>query len=99
MAPDDTGWLEWAFKGLVGAFFVVGGYLGKGVTDDVRELQKDHYQSELALAAYKLEVERSFAKEVSVQASLGRIHDRMDEIGDDIKKLIGAVGQQQGGLH
>jgi hypothetical protein len=91
MTPDDT-WLDWAFKSLVGLLFIIGGYLGQGVKSDVRELQKNQAQADLALAAYKLEVERTFAKDTSVQTSLARIHDRMDEIGDDIKKLIGAVG-------
>ena len=95
MSTDDT-WLDWAFKSLVGLLFIIGGYLGQGVKSDVRELQQDQAKSSLALAAYMLEVERTFAKDTSVQASLGRIHDRLDEVSDDIKTLIGAVGQQQG---
>jgi hypothetical protein len=54
-----------------------------------------------SLAAYQLDSEKRFAKEDSVQASLARIHNRLDdtatskdvrELRDDIKVLIGKTG-------
>lgn len=40
------------------------------------------------LASYKLDSEKRFAKEETTQFSLGRIHDRMDDIADDIKEIL-----------
>jgi hypothetical protein len=53
------------------------------------------------LATFQLEAEKRFAKEETMQASLARIHDRLDvtatkdevkEIRDDIKKLLVKAG-------
>jgi hypothetical protein len=106
MAPDDIGWLEWAFKSVVGVTIALLGYFGLGLKNDiegvrsgVQGLSDSQNKSALALAAYMLEVERTFAKETSVQSSLSRLHDRLDEVSDDIKTLIGAVGQQHGSGH
>ena len=44
---------------------------------------------------FKLDAEKRFAKEETMQASLSRIHDRMDDIGSDIKQILTRVGQGQ----
>jgi CII-binding regulator of phage lambda lysogenization HflD len=106
MAPDDAGWIEWAFKSLVAFVVAMLAYFGQdmkkdieGVKSEVRVLHDAQDQSALALAKYMLDVERTFAKDASVQSSLGRIHDRLDEMSNDIKTLIGAVGQRHGVGH
>jgi hypothetical protein len=53
------------------------------------------------LSEFELDAEKRFAKEETTQASLARIHDRIDllatkddvkELRDDIKKLMGKTG-------
>jgi len=83
----DDNIMEWAFKCIVGGILAVGAWLWKGLVNDVRSLEKDQ-------SAFKLEVEKTFAKEVNVQATMARVHDRLDDISDDIKSLIRAVAEK-----
>lgn len=63
------------------------------------KMQADHERINQDLSNYKLDSEKRFAKEETMQASLARIHDRLDlhaaeareassEIHNDIKTLI-----------
>ena len=40
------------------------------------------------LADHKLDCEKRYAKEESMQACLSRLHDRIDTIGTDIKTIL-----------
>lgn len=94
-----SGWIEYGFKGLITIVCMLGAFLWKTVVDDMKALQKQQDESYQRLfgdlAAHKLDAEKRFAKEETMQASLGRIHDRIDEIGSDIKVLIGRVGSKK----
>jgi archaellum component FlaC len=48
------------------------------------------------LSAFQLDAERRFAKEEAVNNSLGRVHDRMDDIGKDIKTILTKLGDSHG---
>lgn len=49
---------------------------------------KQHAHCTLELANFKTEVAKEYAKDVTVQQSLGRIHDRIDDVATDIKTLL-----------
>lgn len=53
---DDTNFLEWAFKGIVGGAFVVGGYLWLDLVKDVKSLGKSH-------ADFQLDAEKRFVNQ------------------------------------
>ena len=62
-------------------------YFLKAVMGDVKETRE-------GLAAHKLHVSETYAKDATTQASLARIHDRIDEVGGDIKDILKAVGKK-----
>lgn len=45
-------------------------------------------QNNLDLERFKTEAANTYSKEASTQQSLARIHDRIDEVGTDIKALL-----------
>lgn len=83
----DDGIFEGLFKVGVGGLLTLGGWLWKNLVNDVRTLEKDQ-------SAFKLEAERTFAKENTMQATLSRLHDRIDDVSADIKTLIKAVAEK-----
>jgi hypothetical protein len=94
--------------GLVGLLTVIGGYLFRSHDARLKAIEEDNKANAAAarlvatdLSEFELEAEKRFAKEETMQASLGRIHDRIDllatkddvkELRDDIKKLMGKTG-------
>lgn len=81
---DNPTTIEWAFKSLVVGVAAAGGWMWKRLAGDIRDNEKK-------LREHELYSERSFAKDVNVQNSLSRIHDRMDVISDDIKQILGKL--------
>jgi hypothetical protein len=86
MAEDPL--LEWVFKGIVGTVITIFGWFYRSVSEDLKALQKEHND-------FKLDVVNTYAKESSVQMSLGRIHDRLDSISEDIKALIKYIAEKK----
>jgi hypothetical protein len=87
--------------GLIGLLTVIGGYLLRShdvrlqKIEDVSKANGDAAQAVAAdLGAYKLDSEKRFAKDDSVQASLARLHERIDATAtkDDVKDLKTDVG-------
>lgn len=72
--------------GLIIAFFT------QRIIGDVDYLKKSDVDAKLDLANFKTEVAKDYAKDQSVQQSLARIHDRLDdgfgELRNDIKALL-----------
>lgn len=64
------------------------GYFVKRHDSRMSKLEEETDSNRTDLLEYKLDAEKYFAKDTTVQASLSRVHDRLDEIGDDIKTLI-----------
>jgi hypothetical protein len=61
----------------------------------VANAEEKNHANELNLSNFKTHVSETYAKEATMQQSLARIHDRMDEgfteLREDIKNLIGKV--------
>ncbi len=76
---------DWIAKSFIAGCVAVIAFFTKRVVSDVTELKKDSADCKLNLANYKTEVSNTYSKETSTQASLSRIHDRMDKIGEDFQ--------------
>jgi hypothetical protein len=102
---DEQGWYN-----LAGAFVGAGGTLvcwlmnrtvsrhDKEMDDFKKTLQfheKKHNECELNLANFRTDVAREYAKDSSVQQSLARLHEHMEEgfteIRTDIKTILSRV--------
>lgn len=85
--------IAWKILGLIGGTgLAIIGFFTKRVIADVDKLKAGNSDCKLDLANFKTEVANNYAKDASVQASLARIHDRMEmaftEIRTDIKKIL-----------
>jgi|SRR5579871_2824319 len=87
--------------GLLGILHVFGGWVLRSHDKRLEKIEKDSKSNGDAaqavaadLGTYKLDSEKRFAKEESVQASLARVHDRLDVTAtkDDLKDLKSDVG-------
>jgi hypothetical protein len=80
----------------LGAFLVtLGGWIVRGHSRRMERLEAHQQKSTLDLEAhkidserYKLEAEQRFAKDIMVQATLSRLHDRIDDISTDVKAIL-----------
>lgn len=87
--PIEETMIRSAFE-VIGAIAVaVLGYFIKGHDDKLKKIEDDGEKNVTELYNFRLEAEKRFAKEETLQASLSRIHDRIDDMGKDIKTLIG----------
>lgn len=71
------------------------GWLVKGHSDRLRQIEADTQSTKTELSdhkiddeRYKLEAEQRFAKDIAVQATLSRLHERIDEISADTKAIL-----------
>ena len=100
MTPDVDGggnlW-HWAIHGVLASYAALLTWLGKGVIDDVTILKKTDGACRLDLANFRTEVANTYSKDVSVQASLGRLHDRLDDsqeaAEENFKELRSNIGE------
>lgn len=79
------------FKGAVGVIAATGGYLYKKGDQEIKDARRHSESVKDDLANFKLAVSNDYSKEVNTQASLARLHDRLDGLGDkmdEIKTLI-----------
>ena len=67
----------------------IAAYFIKDIKQDIKENEQHVEKLKDSHQNFQLEVHREFAKEINVQLSLDRIHKRIDEVGTDIKKLLG----------
>jgi len=77
MTPEETGFLEWAFKGTVGAVLTLGARLWFILFSRVRENEKE-------IAAHKLNVSDNYVKKSDLQ----EIKLSLTEVRQDIKILL-----------
>lgn len=99
LQPNVIGWVVGGISTTIAG--VMGFLMKRTVTrldDDLdaheerlNEHDRQHTSCSLELANFKTEVANNYAKDATVQQSLSRIHDRIDEVSSDIKKLIGMV--------
>ena len=103
---ENADWFEWGFRSLMGVVGGAGVYLWSGLVAEVKDLRKQHEVSMSALQEqmndnktrlleHKLVAEQTYAGKSEMQASLGRVHDRLDEMGQDIKTILGKVGNSR----
>lgn len=60
-----------------------------GGHDEILSRHTDlHAKCSLELSQFKTEVANNYAKEATMQSSLERIHDRIDDVAKDIKQLL-----------
>ena len=86
MPPED--FLSWVVKTVLGAAVAVVMYFTKQLTDEVKQLKQDGSESKVSLANFKAEVAKDYARDVNVQMSLNRIHQRLDSLPKDIADQI-----------
>lgn len=96
---EDQGFLNWLVTTIIGSggLFICW-LMNRSITrldtdisthsDRLNEHDEKHQTCSLELANFKTEVANNYAKDASVQSSLGRIHDRIDEVSKDIKTLL-----------
>lgn len=87
------------FGYFLGISIMIIGFFTKRTVEDVDDLRLRTHKNELDLANYKTEAATTFAKDQTIQSSLSRIHERIDEgnqlnenklkeIRDDVKSLL-----------
>lgn len=68
------------------------GWVGRGMHADIKDLRRSDADCKLELANFKAEVAKDYAKQETTQASLARIHDKMEEgfgeLHKDIKNIL-----------
>lgn len=65
-----------------------------GHRDEIKDIKEKQRKSEIDLLQYKIDSEKTFSKEATMQLTLSRLHDRLDEVSTDIKSLIKAVAEK-----
>jgi len=93
----NTGWgfIKWAsfcvatvFMSIVGwGIKVLSGNI-KHNEEEIQRVEKSVFKVEKSLDSYKIEAANTFAKEESMQASLARVHDRIDDVSSDTKEIL-----------
>lgn len=101
MEPDQTAFIEWlpriliwAFNALMVIILSIGAWLWRSLVGEVKQLGKRQTDLELNVISNKLEASNLYAKEINVQQTLARLHDRLDDVSKDIKELIRAVAEK-----
>lgn len=89
------GILELIFKPLVTGFMALCGIvfgIGASMWRDIKVRVDNHddvlHKHETENLNFRLDAEKRYAKEETMQTSLGRLHDRIDGIGSDIKTIL-----------
>lgn len=64
------------------------GYFVKKNDAEMNKTQNAQQKTDKELSDFKLHISENYSREANTQASLGRIHDRLDDLSTDIKKLL-----------
>lgn len=78
-------------KWVGGITIAAGGWIGRGMHADIKKLKDDAGKCELRIQEFRTHVSENYAKDASVQASLSRIHDRLDEMGNELGRDIKTI--------
>jgi len=109
MIDDGGGLINWTIHAILISYTALLTWLGKGMYNDVKDLKDHQSDCELSLANFRTEVSKDYAKDITIQASLARVHDKMEtradkasfkelsdemkEIRTDIKSILKMVGK------
>ena len=110
---NEGGLLHWLFTGAIGVGgMIIAGLLNRAVSQmdatvgehasTLRDHTQKHADCALDLANFKTEVAKEYAKDATIQQSLSRLHERIDEqsrnsdghfkeIREDIKAILQRV--------
>lgn len=77
---EDLSFVEILFKLVCTAFAGIAGWLWVGVTNDMKSIHKEIADMKEDSSEHKVYVEREFEKRETIQLSLARIHDRLDQL-------------------
>ena len=75
----ETETVHWLMHAILVSYAGVITWLGKGVYSDVEKLKNNSHNCTLDLANFRTAVANNYVKEESMQNSLARVHDRIDE--------------------
>lgn len=64
------------------------GWIGRGMHADIKALQKSDADCKLDLAEFKAKVATDYTDKQTMQSSLARIHDRLDNLPGEIISII-----------
>lgn len=84
----DENTLTRIIQGLLGLIMAIGAWLWARAIRDIDNLEEHMQRSDLDHADFKTHVANTYSKEASTQASLSRIHDRIDKLPGEIVALI-----------
>lgn len=93
----DIGIMDGVWGGGATVITTIGGWLIKGHNDRIKKIEDEQDILDKDLSTYKLDSEKRYAKEDTLQLSLSRIHDRLDytatkndlmSLKEDIKTLL-----------
>jgi hypothetical protein len=73
---------------IFGMLVLVMSYFTKRLISKVDDLDKAGSTANLNLEKFKTEVAKEYAKDISVQASLSRLHERIDDIPREVVSLL-----------
>lgn len=84
------------FKLLDHAWVVIMGLVAfviKGIHSDVESLKGGRDHCEVELQKFKTHVSENYSREVSTQASLARVHERIDKLGDIVEDKTNEISK------
>ena len=68
------------------------GFFTRRIVLDVERLKAGSQQCEVNRANFRAEVAKDYARDVNVQSSLSRIHQRLDRLPQEIIEILNARG-------
>jgi predicted nuclease with TOPRIM domain len=86
MLEDTT--VQSIFSAFAALCVAVIGFFTRRVVQDVEGLKQERHECKLELEKFKTEVARDYSKDVNVQSSLNRIHDRIDRLPQEIASMM-----------
>jgi hypothetical protein len=90
---DDFASFSKIVQWLFGAVLALGGLIMKSLYGEIISLKDRTSEQGESLAEFKLHVSDNYAKEISTQQSLSRIHERIDKMGDNLDAKLTNVSQ------
>jgi hypothetical protein len=78
---DDVGFVSWFFKTITAIVLAIGGFFMRGLSMKIDKQEQD-------LHDHKLHVSDHYVKASDAKDSFNRVHNRLDDIANDLKTLI-----------
>lgn len=85
----ELGFFEWVFRGLTAILVTAGGYLFMRTNKNSEDINATN----LKFSEYKLEAEKHFSNKESIQLSLARLYDVLEEHRDESRESMIEIRQ------